>query len=114
MPDIPNAKLYDFVDPPAAITYSPTGDAQVPLDTNPIVDVTEFRQVSVRIGTPMATSWSLVMGKISGVTLAVEHMRSVDNAIHTFDVVGPEIALWLKGGPPRSRDKVELWVYLRS
>jgi hypothetical protein len=71
MPDIPNAKLYNFVDTPAVIAYSPTGDAQVPLDTNPIVDVTEFRQVSVRIGTPMAASWSLVMGKISGATLAV-------------------------------------------
>lgn len=112
--DVPNAKLYDFVDTPATIIYSQFGEAQVPLDTDPIVDVTGFRQVNVQIGQTKATSWSLYMGKISGATLSVENARSVDNAIHTFDVVGPEIALFLKGGTPKSREKVELWVYLRS
>jgi hypothetical protein len=38
----------------------------------------------------------------------------VDQAIHTFEVVGPEIVLVLKGGQPKTKDKVELWVYLRS
>lgn len=114
MPDVPNTKLYNFVDTPAALTYSQSGEAQVPLDTNPIIDVTGYRQVNVRIGQTKATSWSLYMGKISNATLSVENMRSVDNAIHTFDVVGPEIALFLSGGQPKSREKVELWVYLRS
>lgn len=112
--DVPNTKLYEFVDTPAAVIYGQLGDAQVRLDTNPIVDVTGYRQVSIRIGETKATAWSLAMGKISGATLAVEHTRSIDNSVHTFEVVGPEIALVLKGGPPRSREKVQLWVYLRS
>lgn len=112
--DIPNTKLYNFVDTPAQITYSQFGEAQVPLDANPIVDVTGYRQVNVRIGQTKATSWSLYMGKISNATLSVENMRSVDNAIHTFDVVGPEIVLFLRGGTPKSKEKVQLWVYLRS
>jgi hypothetical protein len=112
--DVPNAKLYNFVDRAAAIVYSQSGEAQVPLDANPIVDVTGYRQVNVRIGQTKATSWSLTMGKISGSTLAVENVRAPDGAIHTFDVVGPEVALFLKGGTPRSREKVQLWVYLRS
>lgn len=112
--DIPNTKLYNFVDTPAQVTYSQSGEAQVPLDVNPIVGVTEYRQVSVRIGQTKASSWSLFMGKLSGATLGVENTRPVDSAIHTFEVVGPEIALWLRGGTPRSREKVQLWVYLRS
>ena len=112
--DIPNTKLYNFVDTPASLTYSQAGDAQVPLDANPIVDVTGYRQVNVRIGQTKASSFSLFMGKIGGATLSVENSQPVDNAIHTFDVVGPEIALFLKGGRPKSHEKVELWVYLRS
>lgn len=112
--DVPNTKLYNLVDTPAAMVYGQFGDAQVRLDTNPIIDVTGYRQVSVRIGPTKASSWSLTMGKISGATLAVEHMRPIDNAIHTFEVLGPEIALVLKGGAPKSREKVQLWVYLRS
>ena len=112
--DIPNTKLYNFVDTPAHLTYGQSGEAQVPLDTNPIVDVTGYRQVNVRIGQTKASSFLLNMGKLSGATLSVLTSRTVDNAIHTFDVVGPEIALTLKGGTPKSKEKVQLWVYLRS
>ncbi len=112
--DVPNTKLYNFVDTPAGIVYSQFGEAQVPLDANPIIDVTGYRRVNVRIGQTKAASWSLYMGKISGSTLSVENMVPIDNAIHSFEVVGPEIALFLKGGTPKSREKVQLWVYLRS
>jgi hypothetical protein len=112
--DLPNTKLFNFVDTPATIQYSQFGEGQVPLDANPIIDVTGYRRVNVRIGSTKASSWSLYMGKISGSTLSVENMQAVDNAIHSFDVTGPEIALWLKGGTPKSREKVQLWVYLRS
>ena len=109
MPDVPNTKLYNFVDTPAAITYGQSGEAQVPLDASPIVDVTGYRQVNVRIGQTKASSFMLNMGKLSGATLSVITSRPVDNAIHTFDVVGPEIALILAGGQPKSREKVQLW-----
>jgi hypothetical protein len=111
--DVPTTKLYNFVDTPATVAYSGAGEAPVPLNGG-IVDVTGFRQVSVRIGSTKASSFSLYMGKISGSTLSVENSRPIDGAIHTFDVVGPEITLSLHGGQPRSREKVQLWVYLRS
>lgn len=40
MADVPNVKLDNVVDTPAAIVYSHFGEAQVPLNANPIIDVT--------------------------------------------------------------------------
>lgn len=112
--DVPNTKLYNFVDKPVSVTYTQFGEVQVPLEADPIIDVTGFRQVSFLIGRTKATSWMLSMGKISGATLAFAHAGPIDQAIHTFEVVRPEIVLVLKGGQPKTKDKVELWVYLRS
>jgi hypothetical protein len=82
--------------------------------TGGIIDVTEFRRASVRVGSTSATSISVFIGKILGTTLAVEHTHPLDGKIHTHDIVGPELALWLKGGAPSSNEEVEVWVYLRS
>jgi hypothetical protein len=112
--DVPNTKLYNFVDTPVSVTYSQFGEVQVPLEADPIIDVTGFRQVSFLIGRTKAASWTLSMGKISGSTLAAGNDGPIDSSIHTFDVVGPEIVLVLKGGKPKTKDKLELWVYLRS
>ena len=116
MVDIPNTRFVNFVDTPAAITYSQFGEAQVNLDpqTGGILPLEEFRQVSVRIGSTKALSFQVFMGKISGTTLSVRSVGPIDDAIHTFDVVGPQMSLWLMGGAPRSKEKVQLWVYLRS
>jgi len=114
MADIPNTQLYNFVDTPVSVTYSQFGEVQVPLEADPIIDVTGFRQVSFLIGQTKATSWSLFMGKISGATLSVDNAGPIDQAIHTFDVVGPEIVLVLRGGKPKTKEKIQLWVYLRS
>jgi|SRR5215210_8210548 len=114
--DVPNTRLFNFVDNPAIISYSAFGDGQVQLDpqVGGNIDVSEFRRVNVQIGTTIATSFSLFMGKIAGSTLSVERNRPLDYDIHTFDVVGPEIALWLRGGPPSSSESVQLWVFLTS
>lgn len=112
--EVPNTKFFNFVDTPVSVTYTQFGEAQVPLGPDPVVDVSGFRQVNFQIGRTKATSWTLAMGKISGATQSVGKDGPVDQAIHTFDVVGPEIVLVLKGGQPKSKDKVELWVYLRS
>jgi hypothetical protein len=116
MADIPNTRFFDFVDTPASIHYSQFNEAQVPLDpkTGDIIDVTQFRTVSMLIGSTKATSFSLFMGKISGATLSQEFNVPIDEAIHTFDVIGPEITLFLKNGNPNSDENVQLWVYLRS
>jgi len=116
MAEIPNTRFINFVDTPANIQYTQFGEAQVNLDpqTGGIINITEFRRVSVRIGTTNASSFDLFMGKIAGTTLSVRHTLPVDNNIHTFNIVGPEMSLFLKGGQPQSTEQVQLWVYLSS
>ena len=116
MADVPNTRLFNFVDTPAAIHYSQFNEAQVPLDpkTGNIIEVTQFRRVSILIGSTKATSFSLFMGKISGATLSREFNLPIDEDIHIFDVIGPEIALFFKDGTPNSNENVQLWVYLTS
>jgi len=116
MVDIPSTRFINLVDNPAAITYSQFGEAQVPLDpqTGGVLHLEEFRQVSFRIGSTKASSFNMFMGKISGPTLSTRYIGPIDDVIHTFEVVGPEMTLFLMGGAPRSKEQVQLWVYLRS
>jgi len=116
MADIPNTKFINFVDAPAEIKYSKYGDGAVPLDlsiTGPI-DVSNFRRVSVMIGNTKAKSCNIYMGKISGPTLAGKFDIPLNHEVHTFEVVGPQMTLWLTEGPPNSNEQVKLWVYLKS
>ena len=116
MADIPNTRLFNFVDTPANIHYSQVGEATVVLEpqTGGIIDVSGYRRISIRIGSTKAKSFSVFIGKISGATLSQEFNQPVDHQIHTFEVVGPQMTLVLKGGTPNSDEKVKLWVYLRS
>ena len=116
MTDIPNTRFINFVDNPAAIQYSQYGEAQVNLDppTGGILDIREFRRVSIHIGSTNASSFWVSMGKISGATLSQGYTQPLDGNTHTFEIVGPELALWLLGGAPNSQEQVQLWVYLRS
>ncbi len=116
MADIPNTRFINFVDTPASIKYSQGGEAQVPLDpqTGGIIDVSGFRRISILIGSTKASSFEVFIGKISGTTLAQRNGQPIDHKIHTFEVVGPQIILWLMGGPTNSQEKVQLWVYLSS
>jgi hypothetical protein len=116
MVEVPNTRLFNFVATPADIRYTQYGEAQVPLDPKAghIIDVSGFRKVSLKIGGTKAKTFSVFLGVILNGTLAQEFSQTVDNAIHTFDLVGPEMSLWLKGGGPGSQEKVKLWVFLRS
>ncbi|HKA35777.1 MAG TPA: hypothetical protein VKH43_03105 [Thermoanaerobaculia bacterium] len=116
MQDIPHTRFINFVDSPAVVAYSPAGTAQVQLDpqTGAFVDVTGYRSISIRTGPTSASLAELVIGKISGTTLAGLSAWTPDSQIHTFDVVGPQMALVLKGGQPNSTENLQLWVYLRS
>jgi hypothetical protein len=116
MVDIPNTRFINLVDIPATIAYSQFGEAQVPLDpqTGGVLQLEEYRQVSFRIGSTKAASFTMFMGKISGTTLSMRYIGPIDDVIHTFDVVAPEMTLFLMGGAPRSRETVQLWLYLRS
>jgi hypothetical protein len=106
-------KFFNHVDTPVSITYSASGEAQVVLDPpNATVSIAGYRKVSVRIGTAKATNFRINMGKISGTTLSQFFGGPITQTIRTFDVVGPEMVLWLRGGPPNTADTVQLWVYL--
>jgi len=116
MAEIPNTRFINFVDTPANIQYTQFGEGPVNLDpqTGGIVNISEFRRVSIQIGSTNASAFDVFMGKIAGATLSVRHTLPVDHNIHTFNIVGPEMTLLLKGGQPQSTEQVQLWVYLSS
>ena len=106
-------KFFNHVDTPVSITYSASGDAQIVLDPpNATVNIAGYRKVSVRIGTAKATTFRINMGKISNSTLSQFFGGTITQNTRTFDVIGPEMVLWLRGGPPNTADTVQLWVYL--
>jgi hypothetical protein len=109
-------KLIQFVDTPYSVTYSGSGEAYVswPGGSNAL-SADGYSRVSVEVrGTAKTSSFDLIMGKISGSTLA-DRVASpaADGKIHTYEVIGPEIALLLKG-TPNATDRVQLWVYLHQ
>lgn len=116
MADIPNTRFFNFVDTPASIKYNQAGEAQVPLDpkTGGIIDVSGFRRASILIGSTTASLFIVSIGKISGTSLAQGYGQPIDNKIHTFEVVGPQMNLLLKGVSPNLTEQVQLWVYLSS
>ncbi len=109
-------RFLNCVDVPASVHYSQHGQAQVTLDQNlgPIINVAGFRRVSIRIGPTAAKAASIVFGKISNTTLAGELVLPLDHKIHTFDIIGPEMVLWLSGATPNSTENVQLWAYLST
>ena len=111
-----STRFINFVDTPATVTYNQYGEAVVRLDAQggSSIDVSGFRKLSVRIGSTRATSFRIAMGKISNTTLAYPFDLPRNQRINTFDVVGPEMSLWLRGGPPNTTETVQLWLYLSS
>jgi hypothetical protein len=109
-------KLIQFVDTPFNVTYSASGQAFVlwPGGSNEL-SLNGYTQVSIEVGPSAHTqSFDVLMGKNSGATLSsrVGTAVPVGTTIHTYPVVGPEMALLLHGTPSTS-DAVQLWVYLR-
>jgi hypothetical protein len=109
-------KLYNFVDTPLSVTFSSSGQAQ--LRINPpaaIISITGYRKVSVQIGSTHATNLRVSIGKITNATLSQTIFnRPVDQNIHTLDVVGPELVIWLTGAPANSTEQIKVWVYLTT
>ena len=113
---IPNTRFINLVDTPATIAFNQFGEARIPIDpaVGNIIKINTFRKVSILVGTTHATSMSVIIGKNAGVTLAQAFTSPIDLKIHTFDVIGPEFAVVLKGGPPNTSEHVQVWVYLSS
>lgn len=116
MADVPNVRFINLVDTPATVQYSIHGDGQIPLEpaTGNVVDLTGYRRVSIRVGTNRARTCAAHMGKITGTTLAQELAVPLDGRIHSFEVAGPQLTLWLRGGAASTQENVQVWVYLRS
>jgi len=117
--EIPHTRLINFVDRPTKIKYGQFGQAQVQLADPPtpeILNISEFRKASICVGSTSATSFQVYMGKISNTILSELRLtvQQPDHNIHTLEVVGPEMTLWLIGGAPNSQEQVQLWVYLTS
>jgi hypothetical protein len=107
-------KLLQFVDTPFPVKYSASGEAYVIFSGSNIVSVNGYTKVCVEVlGTSITKSFDLLMGKISGATLAdrVAYNQAADAHIHSYPVSGPEVGLVLKG-TPNTNDKVKLWMYL--
>lgn len=118
MPDVPNTFLIQFVDSPQTVFYNQDGEGFLRLTPEPsgttAFDLTGFRKFSVMVGAASAKSMLVYQGKISGTTLSFDTEVSLDEEIHTFDVVGPEGTIVLIGGPPGTSESVQFWIYLRS
>jgi len=107
-------RFINLTDSAAAINYNAQGTAIVPIGPGNIIDVTGYRKISVLVGTTRATSMSLNIGKANGATLLQGISRPIGTTIQTIDVVGPEFSLWLRGGPPNTSERVQIWIYISS
>jgi hypothetical protein len=112
-------KFFNFVDEPIEkIRFDAAGNAQVLFNTRtqnegPILSVAGFKKVHIQFGTTRVKSFQLTMGKMRGTTLAPRvFVEPVDTNIHTFDIVRPDMTLWLMGGPPNQTVTTaqQLWV----
>ncbi len=79
-----------------------------------ILDVRNYRKVSVLIGPTKAAKGIITIGKISGSTLSVQYDIPIDGKVHSFDVVGPEINLGLTGSTSSPKESVQAWIYFTS
>jgi hypothetical protein len=109
----PSPKLFQFVDTPYVANFGDTGWADVKLDgKNSIIDIKGFRKICLQIAPVPGLKFEVAVGKISGNTLCSRVGNGIaDRNIHSFDVVGPEMALTL-WSTPKTTAKVQLWVYL--
>jgi hypothetical protein len=95
-----------------------TTDAHGQIQVTGILDVTEFHLAHLEIiqhpgGVPNLIV-EVYMGKISGATLAqvVGSFPLGAATIYTFNVVGPEMAVWVRGGPPNTSVEIQAWLFL--
>jgi len=116
--DVPNFQIINFVDTPITLQFSATGSAQAMLTTpnNPVVDITGFRKVSIRLDPSKlyGMTCEIMMGQIAPNTMCSAFKVPIDSAIHTFDVVGPQTLLSFANGPANTTKTMQLLVYLRS
>jgi len=94
------------------------GGFLVPLQANgaTYLNVRAYRKVSILMSATKAHSILLYMGKWVPNTLCATFEWTPDDKIHTFDILGPEIALFMSSPFVKSTpaEDVELWLYLTT
>jgi hypothetical protein len=126
--DIEEPKLLQYVDKPYNVTFSSLGEASVNFEGSYILSIDGYRKVCLEVGPAgsfrvvngvvYGTSsnetlmFDVVMGKLSNNTLGDEVGNgTADGHIYSYDVIGPEMILNLRGAP-NTTTQVQLWLYL--
>jgi len=96
-----------------------TSDQFGQIQVTGILDVKAFKTVNlemINFPNPLPNLIGAVhMGKISGATLAqeIDHFALAGPVvIHTYPVIGPDLAVWIMGAPPNTDVDVQAWVFL--
>jgi hypothetical protein len=101
-----------------------TSDRLGQIELTGILDIRDFHTVNLEIdarypGQARNLKVRVITGKISGTTFAVSldhftldfrqfgHLR-----IHSYDVIGPELVVWILGATPNTDVDVQAWVFL--
>jgi predicted small secreted protein len=102
-----------------------TSDQGGQIELTPILDIRAFRAVNVEVTASYPNQIRVLrvevnMGKISGDTLA----QTIDRfpaafpghpgpvRIHTYRVMGPDLAVWVLGAPPNIDVAIQAWVFM--
>lgn len=95
-----------------------TTDAHGQIQVTGILDIKDYQRAHLEIiqhpGSVPNLTADVVMGKISGTTLAqvVGSFPLGPATIRTYDVVGPEMGVWVRGGPPNTEVQLQAWLFL--
>jgi len=96
-----------------------TSDKFGQIQLTDILNIKPFDRVNLEIinfPNPIPNLTAAVhMGKISGSTLSqeVEHFAlGGPTLIHTYEVMGPDLAVWVMGAPPNTDVDIQAWVFL--
>jgi len=101
-----------------------TSDRLGQIQLTGILDIQAFGTVNLEIdaGYPDQArnlTIEVSMGKISGETFAesidrftLDFRRFERSRIHTYDVIGPDLTVWILGAPPHMDVDVQAWVFL--
>jgi hypothetical protein len=116
--------LVDATPSPQVLTYfrSYVSDKYGQIELTPILDISSYHTVNLEIiaGTRHESKSSLrvqvYMGKIQGTTLSqlIDHytIEISSTRIHSYDVIGPDLLVWIMGAPANTKVDVQAWVFL--
>lgn len=95
-----------------------TTDAHGQIQLTGILDIKDYQRVHLEIvqspGSVPNLTVDVQMGKLGGATLAqkIDTFPLAAAVIHTYSVIGPEVAVWVRGGPANTAVGIQAWVFL--